>query len=63
MHRWDGHGAVVELRADDALRGPAQAIALETYGAFEVLDAEGDEGDASFHCWAASQIKAATSRT
>jgi hypothetical protein len=41
--------AVLELGADDALRGEAKAVAVESDGAFQVVDPEGDEGDAWLH--------------
>jgi hypothetical protein len=42
-------GAVLKFGADDALSGKAEAVAIETKGALEIIDAEGDEGDARFH--------------
>src|SRR5690606_25583396 len=45
----EGDGPVLELAADDAGRGPAQPVAVEGDGAVEVVDSEGDEGDACLH--------------
>ena len=43
---------VFELPADDALRLEAHAVAVEGHGLLQVVDAEGDEGDAWFHAFA-----------
>ena len=41
--------AMLELLADDALRGQAEAVAVEDERPLQVVDAEGNEGDARFH--------------
>ena len=45
----EDHGAMLEFRADDALRREPQAVAIEAHRALEIVDAEGDEGDARLH--------------
>ena len=45
----EGDSAVFVFGADDALGGPAKAVAVELQGGFEIVHAEGDEGDSWFH--------------
>lgn len=49
LHVEERNGAMLELLADDAGRGEAEAVAVEGDGSFEVVDAEGDESNARFH--------------
>lgn len=43
-------GAVLELGADDPVRGKSQAVAIERNCALEVVHAESKYRDPGFHC-------------
>src|SRR5690606_37046620 len=45
----EDHRAVLELRSVDAVRGEAEPFAVEVERALQVVDAEGEDGDARQH--------------
>ena len=47
---------MLELLAHDPLRGQAETVAVEMHCAFEVVDGQGDQGDAGLH---AARLRAA----
>ncbi|MNT93368.1 hypothetical protein D3C72_2348250 [compost metagenome] len=45
----EGHGAVLELLADDACGGQAQAVAVEAHRTLQVIDTQRDQRNPGSH--------------
>ena len=45
----EGHGPVLELRADDAFRLEPEAVPIESERLLQIINADGENGDSSLH--------------
>jgi hypothetical protein len=45
----EGDRAMVDFLPDNAGRGKLQPIAIESHGALQIVDAQGQHGDVRFH--------------
>lgn len=53
----EGHRSMLELCTNDALRFQAKAITIEPKRPFQVINADGDDGDSSFHARVLSKTR------